>query len=597
MAKPAYTLTFHSHDVLIIGAGGAGLRAAIAAAEAGADVAVVTKVPPTRSHTVAAQGGINAALGNVTPDDWRWHMYDTIRGSDWLGDQDSIAFMCKHAPEAIGDLDKMGVAFSRDETGNIYQRPYGGMSTHYGKGDIAFRACAAADQTGDAMMRGLFSYIQKYPVKFFVEYFATDLLMDESGRCLGAMAWELATGQLHVFMAPQVIIATGGYGQVYAAATSSSTCTGDGNAMVLRAGLPLQDMEYVQFHPTGLYGVGILISEAARSEGGILRNGEGERFMERYAPKYKELASRDVVTRAIISEIEAGRGAGPKKDHILLDLTRIEPMIVEAHLPTTRTLARQFAGIDVMREFIPVYPTAHYTMGGIPADRECHALHADGRQVEGLYAIGEAACNSVHGANRLGCNSLLDLVVFGKHAGEQAAAGAKEHIRLKRYDLPKSAIDKALNHFDRLRYAKGQRSPMEIRRDVGQQMQEHAGIVRSGAGMQAGIHQLSGLLRDFRKDVAIADTDLIWNNDLVAALETENLLLQGLATLACASYRTESRGAHFRADFPHRDDDHWLVHTAVHIDERGVPSCDTRPVRMDPHSEGVDPVLPEARAY
>lgn len=597
MAKPAYTLAFHAHDVVIVGAGGAGLRAAIAASEAGADVAVVTKVPPTRSHTVAAQGGINAALGNVTPDDWRWHMYDTIRGSDWLGDQDSIAFMCKHAPEAIADLDKMGVAFSRDEEGNIYQRAYGGMSTHYGKGDMAFRACAAADQTGDAMMRGLFSYIQNYPVSFFVEYFATDLLMDESGRCLGVMALNLARGELHVFMAPQIIIATGGYGQVYAAATSSSTCTGDGNAMLLRAGLALQDMEYVQFHPTGLYGVGILISEAARSEGGILRNGDGERFMERYAPKYRELASRDVVTRAIISEIESGRGAGPKKDHVLLDLTRVEPMIVQAHLPTTQALAKHFAGVDVAREPIPVYPTAHYTMGGIPTDRECRVLIEEGRPLEGLYAIGEAACNSVHGANRLGCNSLLDLVVFGKHAGEQAARGAKEHLRLKRQDIPKASIDKALNHFDRLRHAKGNTSPMELRRDIGQQMQEHAGIVRNGSGMQAGLHRLTSMLRSYRQQVAIRDTALVWNNELVAALETENLLLQGLATLASAHFRTESRGAHFRSDFPHRDDDHWLVHTSVRVDDQASTSCELRPVRMNPQAEGAEPILPEARAY
>lgn len=597
MAKTSYSLTFHSHDVLIIGAGGAGLRAAIAAAEAGADVAVVTKVPPTRSHTVAAQGGINAALGNVTPDDWRWHMYDTIRGSDWLGDQDSIAFMCKHAPEAITDLDKMGVVFSRDKGGNIYQRAYGGMSTHYGKGDMAFRACAAADQTGDAMMRGLFAYVQKYPVKFFIEYFALDLLMDESGRCLGVMAWELATGKLHIFMAGQVILATGGYGQVYAAATSSSTCTGDGGAMALRAGLALQDMEYVQFHPTGLYGVGILISEAARSEGGILRNGLGERFMDRYAPKYRELASRDVVTRAIITEIEAGRGAGPKKDHVLLDLTRIDPMIIEEQLPTTRALAKQFAGVDVNKAPIPVFPTAHYTMGGIPTDRECRVLHEGGAPVEGLYAIGEAACNSVHGANRLGCNSLLDLVVFGKHAGEQAAEQAKAELKRTRQDIPPRVINKVLARFDKLRHAKGERTPMEIRREIGNSMQQSAGIIRTASSMQAGLHQLSGLRRNFVHDVALTDTDLVWNNDLVAALETENLLLQGLVTLASANFRTESRGAHFRSDFPHRDDDNWLVHTLSKLDVKGISHCTTGAVRMNPMEEGAETMLPEARAY
>jgi succinate dehydrogenase / fumarate reductase flavoprotein subunit len=596
-SSPAPSLLFHSHDVLIIGAGGAGLRAAIAAAEAGASVAVVTKVPPTRSHTVAAQGGINAALGNVTPDDWRWHMYDTIRGSDWLGDQDSIAHMCKHAPEAIADLDQMGVAFSRDEEGNIYQRAYGGMSTEFGKGGMAFRACAAADHTGDAMMRGLYSYIQRYPVRFFVEFFALDLVMDESGRCIGVLAWELATGVMHVFLAAQVILATGGYGQVYAASTSSSTCTGDGNAMVLRAGLPLQDMEYVQFHPTGLYGVGILISEAARSEGGVLRNCEGERFMERYAPQYADLASRDVVTRAVISEIAAGRGCGKKSDHLLLDLTALDPLLIDAQLPTTKALARQFAGVDVTREMIPVYPTAHYTMGGIPTDRECRVLNAEGRVAEGLYAIGEAACNSVHGANRLGCNSLLDLIVFGKHAGEEAARAARGTLRPSRHDAPVRLLRPALARFNALRRSGGTRGGLELRGEIGRIMQECAGIIRRGSGLKAGLRQMLELARHFRSDVCVRDKSLVWNNDLIAALETENLLTQGIATLASAEYRTESRGAHFRSDFPHRDDTRWLKHTWVAVAGDGAVQLGTRAVRMDPSIEGTEPVLPEERVY
>lgn len=596
MSSKSSAYQFHFHPVLIVGAGGAGLRAAVAVAEKGVKVGVLSKVPPTRSHTVAAQGGINAALGNVTPDDWRWHMYDTIRGSDWLGDQDAIAYMCKEASTAIYDLEKMGVAFSRDEQGKIYQRAYGGMSTHFGKGDMAFRACAAADRTGDALMTGLYDYVKNYDVDFFVEYIALDLLMTDEGACRGVLAWELATGTLHVFLAHEVILATGGYGQVYASATSSSTCTGDGNAMVLRAGLPLADMEFVQFHPTGLYGTGILISEAARGEGGFLLNGEGERFMERYAPKYKDLASRDVVTRSIVKEIAEGRGAGPKKDHVLLDIRHLSEEVIDKQLPGTRSIAAQFAHIDVLSEAIPVVPTAHYCMGGIPATRECEAQDGTGAIVPGLYAVGEAACNSVHGANRLGCNSLLDLVVFGKHSGEVAASRAETHI-LTEKDIPKASLEKALAHFAAIIRATGKATPVEVRSQVRNIVQESAGIIRDERSMGGGLARLEKIAGFFNQSFAIGEEGLAWNNMLVAAIETENLLLQGIATLASARFRTESRGAHYRSDCPHRDDDHWLAHTIVEVDNHGKPKCYTRPVRFNTGVADAGTVAPETRVY
>lgn len=596
MSSKSSAYQFHFHPVLIVGAGGAGLRAAVAVAEKGVKVGVLSKVPPTRSHTVAAQGGINAALGNVTPDDWRWHMYDTIRGSDWLGDQDAIAYMCKEASTAIYDLEKMGVAFSRDDQGKIYQRAYGGMSTHFGKGDMAFRACAAADRTGDALMTGLYDYVKHYDVDFFVEYIALDLLMTDDGACRGVLAWELATGTLHVFLAHEVILATGGYGQVYASATSSSTCTGDGNAMVLRAGLPLADMEFVQFHPTGLYGTGILISEAARGEGGYLLNGNGERFMERYAPKYKDLASRDVVTRSIVKEIAEGRGAGANKDHVLLDIRHLPEEIIDKQLPGTRSIASQFAKIDVLSEAIPVVPTAHYCMGGIPATRECEVLARNENIVPGLYAVGEAACNSVHGANRLGCNSLLDLVVFGKHSGEVAASRA-ELTMLTERDIPKASLEKALAHFNALSTARGEASPVDVRSKVRNIVQGSAGIIRDGATMRKGLNHLEQIADDFQHAFTIGDTGLAWNNMLVAAIETENLLLQGIATLASANFRTESRGAHYRSDCPHRDDDHWLAHTVVEVGNSGKPTCYTRPVRFNTGVADAGTVAPETRVY
>lgn len=597
-------ITYHSHDVLIIGAGGAGLRAAIAAAEKGADVAVVSKVPPLRTHTAAAQGGINAALGNVTPDDWRWHMYDTVRGSDWLSDQDAVAFMCKEAPQAIRDLEKMGVSFSRDDQGNIYQRAYGGMSTHFGKGGMAYRACAAADHIGNAMMQGLSSYVGKYPVQFYVEYVVLDVLKDTHGAFCGVLALELATGALHGFLAPYTILATGGYGQIYAASTSASGSTGDGNAFALRGGLALQDMEYVQFHPTGLHGYGLLISEAARGEGGKLVNSEGERFMERYAPEYRDLASRDVVTRAIVQEVAQGRGCGVRKDHVLLDITHLKESVIEERLPTIRSIAKQFAGVDIAHEPVPVYPTAHYTMGGIPANRESEVVvpHAGGTEevVQGLLVIGEAACNSVHGANRLGCNSLLDLVVFGKAAGEKTAQDAKQSkARLSAQDVDVASLEKALEHYAALCAPKvrGEVSVREIRAQLQQVMLQHGGIIRDAQGMQQGMEKLMHCVEHFYHHRRVADEGVVWNNDLVRAIETENLLYQAVACLASAHYRTESRGAHYRSDYTRRDNSHWLAHTIVTFGDDYRPTLYKRAVRFNPETPEIDTIKPEKRGY
>ncbi len=604
MKKTSYSIVYHTHDVVIIGAGGAGLRAAIAAASNGADVAVVTKVPPLRTHTAAAQGGINAALGNVTPDDWRWHMYDTVRGSDWLSDQDAVAFMCKEAPAAIRDLEKMGVNFSRDDHGNIYQRAYGGMSTHYGKGGMAYRACAAADHIGNAMMKGLSACVGEYPVDFYIEYVALDLLKDKNSAFCGVLALELATGLLHGFLAPYTILATGGYGQIYAASTSASGSTGDGNAFALRAGLALQDMEYVQFHPTGLYGYGLLISEAARGEGGKLVNGVGERFMERYAPEYRDLASRDVVTRAIVQEVAEGRGCGVKKDHVLLDVTHLKEEAIEERLPTIRSIAKQFAGVDIAHTPVPVYPTAHYTMGGIPANRESEVVipHANGNEevVQGLLVIGEAACNSVHGANRLGCNSLLDLVVFGKAAGEKTALDARvSRARPKEDDVDAASLDKALSHFDAVRFntGRGDVSPREIRAKIQAAMLAYGGIIRDAQGMKKGLAELAECAELFWHHRRMHDDGLVWNNDLVQAIEAENLLLQATSCMASAHYRTESRGAHYRSDYTRRDNSHWLAHTIVSLNQSYVPTLYKRAVRFNPDMPEIDTIKPEKRGY
>jgi succinate dehydrogenase / fumarate reductase flavoprotein subunit len=607
MVSASYPYTTHSYDVLIIGAGGAGLRAAIAAAEGGAKVAIVSKVPPMRTHTAAAQGGINAALGNVTPDDWRWHMYDTVRGSDWLSDQDAVAFMCKEAPGAIRDLEKMGVHFSRDEQGNIYQRAYGGMSTHFGKGGMAYRACAAADHIGNAMMQGLSGHVHRYDVDIHVEFVVLDLLRDREGAFCGVLALELASGELHVFLAHNTILATGGYGQIYAACTSASGSTGDGNAFALRAGLALQDMEYVQFHPTGLYGYGLLISEAARGEGGRLLNAHGERFMERYAPEYRDLASRDVVTRAIVQEVLEGRGCGVHKDHVLLDVSHLREEMIAQRLPTIRSIAKQFAGVDIAHEPVPVYPTAHYTMGGIPANRESEVIipHAGGKEevVPGLFVIGEAACNSVHGANRLGCNSLLDLVVFGKAAGERCAKMAAQHLAPRAaQEVAPESLAQAFAHLDALRSLPrvgkaGGVSARELRTSCSQIMLRDGGIIREGVAMQRGLQELRECMEQFQHARQVSDASLVWNNELVQAIEAENLLLQAIACLSSAQFRTESRGAHYRSDFTRRDNSHWLAHSIVMLNADHNPTLYKRAVRFDPDTPEIDSIKPEKRGY
>jgi succinate dehydrogenase / fumarate reductase flavoprotein subunit len=592
MPVKAYNPIIHNFDVLVIGAGGAGLRAALAAKLKGASVAVLTKVPPTRSHTVAAQGGINAALGNRGPDDWRWHMYDTVRGSDWLGDQDAIAFMCEHAPEAVQELEHMGVPFTRDENGAIYQRAYGGQATDYGKGPLAYRACAAADRMGHAMLHTLYQQSLRANVQFFIEFMALDLLFDNDGVCVGALAWELATGELHIFRSHQLIIATGGFGQIYESTTSSTICTGDGNAMCLRAGLSLQDMEFIQFHPTGLYGTGLLITEGARGEGAVLNNGLGEAFMTRYAPHYKDLASRDVISRAIIQEIREGRGAGNKKDHMWLKLDHLDPVIINEKLPSIRDIARTFAGIDVFRAPIPVIPSVHYTMGGIPTGATSEVMKTDGNIVGGLFVIGEAACNSVHGANRLGCNSLLDLIVFGKAAGERAANIKNTYHAT----LDKSVIEKSLESFDRLRYASGVVTPSTLRKQMQCTMQHHAGIFREATVLSNGLNAVKALWQQRQDSLLVRDKGLMWNNDLIEAIELDNLLRQAIATVASAAYRVESRGAHTRVDYPARNDNEWLCHTLFSMDDEGITSLSTRAVRIS--SEGDTPSFaPEMRSY
>jgi len=596
MADAAYKIIDHTYDAVVVGAGGAGLRATMGIAETGLKTACITKVFPTRSHTVAAQGGIAASLGNMGPDHWTWHMYDTVKGSDWLGDQDAIEYLCREAPAAVYELEHYGVPFSRTEEGKIYQRAFGGMTQNMGNGPAAQRTCAAADRTGHAMLHALYQQSLKYDADFFIEYFALDLIM-ENGACRGVIALCMEDGTIHRFRSHSVVLATGGYGRAYFSATSAHTCTGDGGGMVLRAGLPLQDMEFVQFHPSGIYGAGVLITEGARGEGGYLTNSAGERFMERYAPSAKDLASRDVVSRSMAMEIRQGRGVGAEGDHIYLHLNHIDPKILAERLPGISETAKVFAGVDVTREPIPVVPTVHYNMGGIPTNYWGEVVTLKNGEpdtiVPGLFAVGEAACVSVHGANRLGSNSLIDLVVFGRATGHRIAQLIKPggaHA-----PLPGDSADLALGRLDHFRNAKGGASTAQVRLAMQKTMQANCGVFRTTEVLEEGIAKIDAVYQQMA-DIGVTDRSLIFNTDLVETMELDNMIGQAVVTMHGAANRHESRGAHMHEDFPDRDDANWMKHTIAWFDQ-GKVAIDYRPVHTYTLTEEIEYIKPKARVY